>query len=395
MVLGHRQFWKTISVRVLFYLSILAIVYGSLFPFKIIVGWPSMDAIRTFVVEWSVLPGRGDVLGNIVLFFPYGLFGTTAILRTQAPRIARLFGSGLLLALLLQVAQLWVRSRTPQIQDVMWNGLGAALGIAFALLPSVRDRLVGAKSSRWASPGSVLVVLWMFAIALPLVPSIDFASFKESLKPLLLRPRFSGVEAFSAFAAWVGVGCLLGGLARPSRQLAVLALLVVASFALKILMVRSAITVSYALGAIAALPATAALLRLRFERTRYLSAAALLLFAILWAGFTPLVLREDVAGLSWVPFIGALVGDLLTNVRATAEKLFLYGASIWLLMSGGWRLRRAAVAVGVVTLVVELAQIFLMSGVPEVTDPLLVLGIALIFGNRRRLFSDRSQSRPA
>lgn len=341
-----------------------------------------------------MVPGRGDLLGNVVLFFPYGLFGTAEILRAQTPRITRLFGTGVLLAVLLQVAQFWVRGRTPQIQDVIWNGLGAALGIAVALLPSVRDRLSGARPSQWVSPGGMLVALWMFALALPLVPSIDFASFKESLKPLLLRPRFSGVDTFSAFAAWVGVGCLLGELVRPSRQVVSLALLMALSFALKVLMVRNAITLPDALGAFAALLATLAMLKMGSSRTRYLGVSAVLLAAVLWAGLSPLLPRANPAGFLWVPFSGALVGDLLTNVRATAEKLFLYGTAVWLLLRGGWSLPRATSVVAVTTLVVELAQMFLVSGVPESTDPLLVLGIGFIFGSWQRLFSDRTRSQP-
>lgn len=391
MVRGDWPFWKTISVRFFFYLSVFVIVYGSLFPFKFIIGWPPDNAVRSFIQEWNVVPGRGDLLGNIFLFFPYGLFGAAVFLRAQSPRVARLFGSGLLLALVLQIAQFWVRARIPQIQDVIWNGLGTAIGIAVALLPSVRDRLEGSKSSRWISPGGLLVALWMFALALPLVPSIDLASFKESLKPLLLRPRFNAVDAFSVFAAWVGVGCLLGDLVRPHRQLIGLGLLVLASFALKVLMVRSVITVSDAVGAIAALPALAVLLR---RPSRYVTAGALLLMAIVLEGLTPMVLREGGAGFYWVPFTGALVGDLLTNIRATAEKLFLYGAAIWLLVSAGWRLQRAAIVVAGVTFAVELAQTYLVSGVPESTDPLLVLGIALIFGNWQQLFSDRTRFRP-
>lgn len=394
MVQRHWPFRKTIVVRFFFYLSVFAIVYGSLFPFHLIVGWPPVGAVRAFFQEWNVVPSRGDLLGNVVLFFPYGLFGMAEMLRTQSPRIARVLGTGFLLAVLLQIAQFWAGGRTPQIQDVIWNGLGLAMGIAVALLPSVRDRMSGARPSRWVSPSGLLVGLWMFALALPLVPSIDFASFKESLKPLLLRPQFSGVDAFAVFGSWVAVGCLLDELVKPPRQLASLALLIAVSFALKILMVRSAITVSDAVGSVAALFAVLAMLRMGSPRMRYLSVAAILLLAILWAGLSPLMPRTSPAGFQWVPFSGALVGDLLTNVRATAEKLFLYGAAVWLLMRGSWSLRKSAVVVAAVTLVVECAQMFLISGVPESTDPLLVLGIAFIFGARRRLFLGRPRSQP-
>lgn len=379
-------------MRVLFVISIIAIVYGSLFPFIISVGGPTAEDIRTFLGSWSELPSRGDILGNVALFVPFGVFGVASFRRGRSFANVPLFGWGVVLAMALQIAQLWVRWRNPQLQDVIWNTLGMTLGMALASVPSVRDRLAGARESDWISPAGMLIGVWMLTLALPFVPSVDYAAFKESLKPLLLRPKFDAVDTFTRLAAWFAIWCLLETLVVKNRRLLALVGLMAAGFGLQILMIRNSVSLADAMGAIVALAAALFFAGLRFKPERL--AAAGILLAIVWQGFTPTILRDAPAYFYWIPFAGALVGDLLTNIHATAEKFFLYGTGLLLLTRGGMRWVTSAILVASISALVEFGQVFLQSGTPEVTDPLLVMGLGYFFSRWRSIFPDPRSPRP-
>lgn len=371
-------------VRVLFVISIIAITYGSLFPFMLIPGGPSAEDVQAFLSSWSELPSRGDILGNVALFIPFGVFGMASFTQGRSRASVPVFSWGIILAMALQIIQLWVRWRNPQLQDVIWNALGLALGMALASLPSVKDRLVGVRGSDWISPAGMLVGVWMLTLALPFVPSIDFAAFKESLKPLLLRPTFDAADTFSRFVVWFAIWCLLDDLIARNRRLLALAGLMAVGFGLQILMIRNSISLADALGALTALVAALFAQRLPGKPARL--AAAGILVAIVWQGVTPAILRETPAFFYWIPFAGALLGDLLGNIHATAEKFFLYGAGILLLTRGGMRWLTATALVGSISGAVELMQVFLHSGTPEVTDPLMVLALGYFFSRWRSIF---------
>jgi glycopeptide antibiotics resistance protein len=70
-----------------------------------------------------------DVVGNLLLFVPLGL--TFAAASTRASRWGRLAAatvSGALLSLLIEVVQLAMPSRASDVDDVLFNTVGAMLG---------------------------------------------------------------------------------------------------------------------------------------------------------------------------------------------------------------------------------------------------------------------------
>jgi glycopeptide antibiotics resistance protein len=85
-----------------------------------------------------------DVVGNVLLFIPLGL--TFAAASTRASRWARLAAataSGALLSLLIEVVQLALPSRASDVDDVLFNTLGALLGAAVGVVvfgPRPRQR---------------------------------------------------------------------------------------------------------------------------------------------------------------------------------------------------------------------------------------------------------------
>lgn len=84
-----------------------------------------------------------DVVGNVLLFVPLGL--TFAAASTRVSRWGRLAAatvSGALLSLLIEVMQLAMPSRASDVDDVLFNTLGALLGAVVGVL------VFGVRSSR-------------------------------------------------------------------------------------------------------------------------------------------------------------------------------------------------------------------------------------------------------
>jgi glycopeptide antibiotics resistance protein len=365
-------------VRILFLLCAAAIVYGSLYPFTFAAEWPSAAALRDFIASWDDVPSRGDVLGNIVLFLPYGLLGRFI---WEARRVA---WSGLLLAALLQAAQFWVDGRLPQLQDVLWNGVGLTAGLLLARLTVVRRGLQAGTTRAGWSPPMVLTAFWIASIAAPFVPTIDLSQLLAGLKPLLRDPRLDLPHAFQATAAWLAVGCLtqevLSG--RSAQRLLLLGLATL-SVVLELAIVGNALLPAEALGLVAGL----LLWFWRGERTaaRRSIAGLLLLGSVLWRGLHPFIFGDDPGPFLWLPFSGALIGAMLVNLKAILAKVFLYGASIWLLQGRRGRFGATTAATAAVTLAVEVGQAWTRRGIAEITDPLLAIALGLILAHWRKL----------
>jgi glycopeptide antibiotics resistance protein len=101
-------------------------------------GW----ALTCLIQSSCVSPRRAlwflliDVVGNIVVFIPLGFGLAGALPQTnlrQTIRLAALGGFGL--SLLIELGQLTIPSRTTDVDDLIFNTLGAAIGaLGFALL---------------------------------------------------------------------------------------------------------------------------------------------------------------------------------------------------------------------------------------------------------------------
>ena len=59
-------------MRLLFYSSVFLILYGSLYPFDFSLNALTDTGIERFLYTRSLFSSRGDELGNIALFIPYG-----------------------------------------------------------------------------------------------------------------------------------------------------------------------------------------------------------------------------------------------------------------------------------------------------------------------------------
>ena len=185
----------------IFCLVCLGIVYGSLFPFRFVTELDAL-AFTRFGASWRNINSIGDILGNLVLFFPYGYLACLLAERARRPLRAAitLQASGVLLALFCQLAQMFTPGRDASLVDWSVDVTGMALGWLVGLrLPLGTSAAKRGRRSEHHLP-LVLVLFWLASQLLPGVPSIDLQAWKDAVKPLFALQR------------WYWQGALLGAL---------------------------------------------------------------------------------------------------------------------------------------------------------------------------------------
>ncbi len=366
--------------------------YGSIYPFDFQFQQLDPAAWQAFIDTCCQETSRGDILGNVVLFLPFGYLGILAA--GPETRLIRQFLMvcllGVVFAFLLQVAQLYLPSRDENLQDVIWNLLGIVVGGALGipsrhLMRRAAEQATGLQLVPW-----ILIGSWLAYRLIPFVPSIDFQSIKDSVKPLLAVGDLSVPGTAYTAVAWLIVGYLLN-LGLPGKRLGrLLPLLVLGSFGLEVLIVFNVLTPSNVAGGIIAIILHWTL----FSRLRRVELPLLLclLTTLAWSDLAPFILRAETADFNWLPFQGFLGGSMFVNAQSAAEKVFAYGSIVYLLLrmgAGGWISLLAATAwvAGI-----EVGQTYVINHTPEITDPLLVIFAALAIFAVENLAGDQVRS---
>jgi len=368
-------------MRAFLLLIAVLIGYGSLYPLHFAADphW-QQEAIALFTAP-PLRMSRGDLVGNVLLFAPYGF--VAALWRTRT-RLALLLLLGALLALGLQLAQLWVPSRVAALNDVIANVAGMLLGVGAAWLarrfaPSVARPPIG-HAAQTALPRALvpatLMLLWLAYQWFPLVPTLDLQNMINAVKPLLRSPQLDTVRALHTALAWLAF-FMLWGLATP-RRVPALAMAAVALFVVgaKLLIAGASISPSNVIGlglAIVCLP--------WLQHRGALPLLSMAMFASLFAsGLTPFAPLSQAQPFHWIPFYGMLEGSMGLNLLSLVEKCFFYGALIALISARGGRPLAAAVAVAICLAMIEAAQMFLPQRTAESTDPILALILGFVIG---------------
>lgn len=365
--------------KLVFYITLLLIVYGSLYPFDFdFSSFPAAGA-GALLSERGWLARGGDVLGNIALFLPFGATGMLAQSPGRSPRarFVLLCLIGFFVAAGVQLLQIFLPSRDPAVSDVFWNICGWSLGAALVAPAAVRARLLAPAGGSIAAVPAFLLLCWLTSELAPFVPSIDLQAYKDSLKPLFTVPDPLSVEFLRSCVAWLVVLDLLArvwpGQARSPWILAA----ALATVPAKIVIVQNSAGADYVLGLLLALSIWYGLLQRSARRVPFLVVALAVTFLI--TSLSPFTLRDSPQAFSWLPLSGALSGSMLVNVKAIAGKLFLLGALLYLLDILGTRRGTAVALVVLFSASMEVLQIWIGDHTPVITDPLLalLLGAAL------------------
>lgn len=355
-------------MKSVFFIIGLLIIYGSLYPFNFHAA-PAGIWVE-FLASWRAFTGHGDALSNILLFAPFGYFGVLAY-----GRRGWLIVAALVLAVGVQMLQVYLPGRDANLQDVFWNMLGVVLGAGLTLLPWLRFSTVGDVRDRGISAALLLIGCWLAYRLMPFVPSLDWQLWKDSLKPLLLHPQLSLIGLLHDAVAWAVVASLWPQVCRCRKAGLWLLVLVGGVFALEVLMVRNTVSANNVLGALLGVGLWS--LWLSRGRSGRVILVLLLMLSLLLSGLAPFQWRPLPGGFHWLPFRGFLGGSMMINISVVFEKGFFYGALILLLQQESGRFRFAAVTTVLLTLFIEIGQLFVYGHTAEITDPILALLIAM------------------
>ena len=364
-----------ISLRILLGFITFLIVYGSLYPFNIDLASYSQSSINALLSFRFDDTSRGDLVANVLLFVPFG-FVAMQVLRDRAPLIrwGLILTSGFALAWGIQAVQLVLPERVPAGSDALWNLLGCAAGGFAGLLP-FKKYFPEFPVRHYPAIPFLLALLWIAYQWAPFVPSLDWQLLKNNIKAVFLNPTLNIVWTLQGIVVWFIVFRFLRESQSRLATGSNLPLLVLCVLVTSFFFVGHAVSTDRVAGALIAL-----LLWPLFKNVIGPGVlACLLIVVLLGISYTPFQLREAAGTFNWVPFSGALDGNMLINVLATFKKIFLYGSLIWLMVEARIRLRLAAGIAALLLFAAEVPQIYFAEATPEITDALLAVLVGIAF----------------
>lgn len=335
--------------RVLLVAIVLFIIYGSLFPFD----WAAQPLpLSSFLDEHDLFANRSDNLDNFFLFIPLGIALQAGFVRPRARALGALL-SVLVLAIGIQLVQLYLPSRTSSVSDAVWNTAGMLAGM---LVASRVQALLAAQLAAHDSPRDnfllILVGLWLFYESFPFVPTLDLGLLRAHIKPAVFAPPFdlSRMLQHGVAAALAGLAVMHSGwLRRPARGV----------FALGVVAVGLEVCVAYGqlrretlLGIVLGLAAGCLATQGGVRRSAGLAlplALGMLLFTVL----TPYRGQAADDGFTFTPFAYMLWYDSLGGLPPAAFEALAIGAILW----AGLRLSRGPASGWCVLVVMGLAAL--------------------------------------
>lgn len=361
-------------------LTVAIIYYGSLYPFELRPLEDPASAIVRLLGTTGEWDRAGDLVSNILLYIPCGLFGMLALKGRCPTGLAILLATlaGTLISASVEFLQCYAEYRNPTFGDIYANAIGSAAGAVAGLFAQQHYR------PAWLQPllahprTLLLLVLWLGARLYPYAPTIDLHKYWRALKPLFISPALPPAELFRYGVAWLFVAALIHACYGSQRWKFAFPLFAAAFFAAKVLITDLIVKPADLLGCVLALllwlPVFAR------HRPRYLLLSLLYLAALLLVMLAPYSFSDHAwCDYGWIPFKSLMHGSIGTNVQSFCEKTALYGGMIWLLARGGLSFVLATVLTSIVVFAASYAQIYLAGRSAEITDVVICVLIGIVF----------------
>jgi glycopeptide antibiotics resistance protein len=354
----------------LFVVVVLLILYGSLYPWRF-----SARPDGAALAVQLLVSGAGslyvrDALLNIVFYMPVGALAYLTFRSFAGPVPSAILSvmSGACLSVGVEIAQAYEESRRTSVYDVYANVLGSILGAAVATVFSSVSRFLNRTPGLRVADGGALALLvcWAAYLLFPFVPEMSHSVVRAKLAA---AHRMDEVGLVTAILVWLVVGLALK--ASGFRYPIVMCFASVLAIPLQVLIAGQSPNASTLAGAMIGSAIFAATDRLA-GRAKGVAVAMLLL--IIFRGLWPIQPSVRPQSFNWIPFASMLEANWQRASQVLVEKLFFYGAAIWLLREAGLKLRTAAMLTAAVLFFIEVLQLW-TSRTPEITDPLLALMI--------------------
>ncbi|MEO8027638.1 MAG: VanZ family protein [Bryobacteraceae bacterium] len=361
---------------------VVLILYGSFYPWQFYDRQINGSLFAIFLQSWPHDFDRftfRDTVVNIALYVPFGMvcFFSIGAKWSAMTRGAMTLAAGVLLSGSIEYVQLFDRSRTTSLYDVLCNAAGTAAGVLIATtFPKAITGAVSGVGVAFRVSGPIaLLYLWAGRELFPFFPSLSQYTLRQKLTVLVTAGGWPIRDFLEATGAWLAVFVLLEYLAGPRRaaQIGAISLLLIP---LKLVILHRTMSGSELAGAI--LGALLWGLFRRFPRPAPAIASAALA-ALVLAQLLPWRTGTEPQPFCWIPFLPSLSSSWDAAFLVLLGKAFLFGSVIWL-----WRQTPATWLVSSFSVAIPLAvtegvQIYLPGRTPEITDAIvaLIMGLAL------------------
>ena len=359
---------------------IFLIFYGSFYPFDFqFPNFANFDPAAFLALTGPY--SKGDLLQNILLFMPYGFLGPFFVADKKNIAVKWLYAFrylafGFLFALLIQIFQIYFPGRVPGLFDALVNLAGAIIGYGIAVIAQSFVKRFKINLQRTDIMIIVVLVSWVSYKLFPFVPTLDFQEVKNSLKPLLLKPIFEFTSFWGNLMAAFVIGYLFSRLKMVLPRYASV-LFIALVLAAQLFFVKASLSINEALGAAMGISLWALLMPKMTQKPLWLLCCIGLMIFVYF--LYPFNFQANVRFFHWVPFAGSLQGSVYINLLSLFLKTFLYGSFLIVLFER--QMRSVSIAfVGMVFVgSIEFLQMFIGDHTAEITDPLLVLILLIVF----------------
>ncbi len=362
-------------MRVLFAITALVIIYGSLFPFNFT--WPAFSQIAWFdwLTTFEHRTTNGDKLSNLLIFIPLTFFAFfEPLIKHKKPylKFVLILVLSLSFAYALQFLQFFTQNRVPSAGDVWFNGWGALIGIAAAWLfeywLSSNQQLKKNWFKDHAIACAILILAGLFLL-FPYFIQLNLSTAINGVESLWMPPLFNYSNFVVLFGVWLAIFVLLDShlwFKLTNKQ----AFILVASvLILRVLTKHIGIDVEWII-AIALAWLAKNYISAKWQNFIVLTA---LIIAYLADIFLPWQVKTYAININYVLLNGYLSGSLWENTYQFLKLTFFYSSLLYFAYQVFKRWMLSAIVIMLLVTVVELLQQYYSLGKPDVSEIIIVL----------------------
>jgi len=365
------------------------IIYGSLFPFDFYANPNPAGPFAALIATYRTLGGRGNLIANILLYIPLGVFSVLALCsRPRFGHVLLVIFAGCVLSTGIELTQFYDRGRDSALADVYANTAGTGLGALAGIILHDKLRLAAIGNTRQHPFVVLLLACWLGNRLFPYVPTIDLHKYWHAVRPLLFAPSLPILDLYRHTVNWLAVSLLFEVLVGRARSRWVFMLFVPAVLTARMFVVDITLSPSEVGGGIIAAIVWVGLL----SRLQIRGVLISIMFAggVIIQGLEPFHFRATARPFGWIPFRSFMEGSITTNIPSFFEKAFTYGALTWLLLRAGCSWRAATVLGGALVLCLRLGQVYIPGRSAEITDVVMLLILAAMMKLVSEDLSDRN-----
>lgn len=373
-------------MRLIWYIVILFIIYGSLYPFDFELGRDLPADFSQWLFSWHHRTIRSDLIANILLFIPYGFFGALTIKeehrRWPLLWIAMTFVGGFLFALLLQLLQFYLPSRIPEAADALTNSIGILIGFAIAGFTNSQrvQRLIPRGLRFQLTPALLVLVLWLAWQFFPYIPVFESKQFGDGLIHIT-QSGWSLQLWLERVLFWMVFYYVLERVVAKKYNISVIIGITMFVLIIKLAMLRSQIGWSE----ISAVPLAILLHAYLGHGFRVALVVVGTATLFIWQNLLPWQWQSLMNNFEWMPFDNFLTGSTWNNLSALLRESLLLACFGYFL--GKWlsSYKTAGALLTLFVVVVTALQFFIVGKQPDSTSIVMALVLAILFQRLARI----------